>query len=161
MMLIEMSLFLLKPDALRNTDLSTNTRAQLFQMISDHELQTICSITFRLTYDVLVSYQPSLNVLNTNVTISAENISRTLDYQLGMNRKGKMHTLLVVAGNNAIRKALHIKKVIRDKYCSAPGRISPENFVHTPDNALEFAQDIGAFNKIIQSIELAKIRRAK
>lgn len=156
--MLEKTLFLLKPDALKPSIRVARAQIDFYNKLKSNNLSILAKATFVLTYDMLLEYQPVLDP-NYQSEMTQEWKDKTIDYQLGKNRKGKKHSVFIVQGYNALNKGLEIKRFIRGKYCSPWDKYAPENLLHAPDDNEEYEQSLNALYPNIagyKSIEFFK-----
>lgn len=75
----------------------------------------------------------------------------TIDYQLGPDRTGREHLLVVVQGYDALAKGPQIKRYIRNKYCSSWEKYAPGNLIHASNNNEEYESDLYSLQSVIKS----------
>jgi hypothetical protein len=148
----EKTLFLLKPDALKMNFRVIRAQIDFYKQLKANELSILAKASFTMTYDMLLGYQPVLDpVYQSEMTVEWKD--KTLDYQLGPNRDGLKHLLIVVQGYDAISKGLCIKQYLRRKHCP-PYNGSPENLIHAPDDNLEYERSMTTFYPIVKDSKL-------
>ena len=150
--MLEKTLFLLKPDALKPNFKVVRAQIDFYNKLKANNLSILAKATFTLTYDMLLEYQPVLDPYYQS-EMTNEWKEKTLDYQLGLNRKGKKHKLIVVQGYDAISKGLGLKQYIRSKHCP-PYNGSPENLIHAPDDNVEYERSLITFYPLVKDSKL-------
>jgi len=146
----EKSLFLLKPDALQLSLRCLLAKYEFYKQLRTNDLSILAAAKFIMTYDMLIGYQPVLDP-NFKSEMTQEWKDKTLDYQLGSDRKGQEHMLFVVEGVDALVKGPAIKRVIRTKYCTPWDKYAPTNLIHAPDDNEEYEKALSSFKSVLKS----------
>ena len=148
--MLEKTLFLLKPDALQLSLRTFRARFEFYKQLQSRNLSVLVSARFKMTYDMLIGYQPVL-APDYKTEMTKDWKDATINYQLGPDRTGRDHLLVIVEGYNALATGPQIKKYIRNKYCTPWEKYAPSNLIHTPDNNEEYESDLDSLQSVIKS----------
>ncbi|MBR2393569.1 MAG: hypothetical protein IKB05_03695 [Alphaproteobacteria bacterium] len=146
----EKTLFLLKPDALQLSLRTLLAKIEFYKQLKANDLSVLATAKFVMTYDMLIGYQPVLDP-NFKSEMTTDWKDMTLDYQLGKDRQGLEHLLVVVEGYDALAKGPTIKRHIRNKYCSPWDKYAPGNLIHAPDDNEEYEKALYSFESVLKS----------
>lgn len=145
--MFETSFFLMKPDALKINPKVMLAWLDLMKQIKLNNLKIIACASFTLTYDMLLKYYPVLDFTKKTM-MPIELKEKIINYQVGKEREGKKHIILVLQGVDVFKKTQKIKKLIRGKYTEWNKNIGrPENLLHAPDCSQEAEDSLHLFCK--------------
>ncbi len=146
----EKTLFLLKPDALQLSLRTLRAKFDFYKQLRSNDLSVLASAKFKMTYDMLIGYQPVL-APDYQTEMTQDWKDATINYQLGPDRTGREHLLVIVEGYDALAMGPRIKRYIRNKYCTPWEKYAPGNLIHAPDNNEEYENDLDSLQSVLKS----------